>query len=530
MLQRQTQTPAFWRDRFNVSHEDVDFLYNIFIDDQSAKTLDALAVSLIDEYVRRETVTIQSELAKGDVYVPNAGYEVGQNVVFPALDFAVGTVQEVRLGQNPEHGDFEVMQVEFAEMEQSREFAMNLKSSHSLSQTDNSGPVDGDSLLSSQEIFQLCEEDIRTKLTQTLQSGERSREFVAVDEQWLLADMLAEVNVGHLNIAEALIDMQEKPMATEIFFDELSLDPNVSSAMRAVSLNHAFNHDARFDQVNVQGEPHWYLKRLEPDEVINPPSLLQYSATSYNRALLSVELLQLEWELDDEWGESSLNSEVPTVVPSTTMTLTYPHRRYGTLPLSGRTRSFFPDSDQERSLVTIVDGRWGNRYQCWVTHEQRYVHGLGKWMEDHEIPVGALLTLERSADEKELVLDFRTRRAKREWGRIATADVANRMLTFEMNKIMIACEYDEYMVVADHASEPIDELREILHKEQAGLMDVVEQITPELIKLNAEGTVHAKSVYSATNILYRATPGEVFYALISNRRFNDMGDGLFSLA
>jgi len=353
---------------------------------------------------------------------------------------------------------------------------------------------------------------------------------VAVDEQWLLADMLAEVNIGHLNIAEALIYMQEKPLKTEQFFDDLGLDANVSLPMRAVSLNHAFNHDPRFDQIDVQGEPHWYIKTLVPDGVLNPPMLLQHTSTAYNRALLSVELLQLEWELDDEWGESSLNNDIPSVVPSTTMTLTYPHRRYGTLPLSGRTRSFFPNCDQDRSMITIVDGRWGNRYTCWVAHKERYVYGLGKWMDDHELPVGAILTLERSPDEKELILDFRTRRAKREWARIATADLENRHLTFEMNKIMIACEYDEYLVVADHSTEPIDELRNSLHEEGVGLMDVVEQVTPELIKLNPQGTVHAKSVYSATNILYRCAPGAVFYALISNRKFTDVGDGFFALA
>jgi len=126
VLQRQTQTPAFW---------------HIFIDDQSAKTLDALATTLIDEYARRETATIQSELAKGDIYMPNMKYEVGQTLVFPALDFIVGLVLETRPGQNPEHGPFSVMQVELEDGDTVREFAMDLQSSHKLSQ------VGGTSLL-----------------------------------------------------------------------------------------------------------------------------------------------------------------------------------------------------------------------------------------------------------------------------------------------------------------------------------------------------------------------------------------------
>ena len=53
---------------------------------------------------------------------------------------------------------------------------------------------------------------------------------------------------------------------------------------------------------------------------------------------------------------------------------------------------------------------------------------------------------------------------------------------------------------------------------------------PELTKLNPQGTVHAKSVYSAVNIIRRCPPGPIFYMLISNRRFRDAGGGLFALA
>ena len=56
------------------------------------------------------------------------------------------------------------------------------------------------------------------------------------------------------------------------------------------------------------------------------------------------------------------------------------------------------------------------------------------------------------------------------------------------------------------------------------------QITPELVKLNPQGTVHAKSVYSAVNVVRRTPPGPVFHALISNRRFRDVGNGLFALS
>ena len=69
-------------------------------------------------------------------------------------------------------------------------------------------------LLSADEIYALYQTDIDETLLYALQEGPRHAAFVEVDGTWLLKDMLAEVHVGHLNIAEALIEMQGKPLST----------------------------------------------------------------------------------------------------------------------------------------------------------------------------------------------------------------------------------------------------------------------------------------------------------------------------
>ena len=529
MLQRPTQTAAFWRDQFEVTADDTEFLYQLLLDSQKPMRLSELAIVLIDEYLRRENARIEQELGKGAVYAPKNRYTVGQKVVFPALEFAVGEVIDVRPGQNPEHGDFEVIQVQFDSKQKPREFAAGLQTAHRLNQVNGDRLLHDDALLSAQEIYQLYQPEIDESLLYALEESERSDAFVEVDGKWLLADMLAEVHVGHLNIAEALIEMQGKPLSTAQLLTEVELDGNVSPTMRVTSLNHALGKDERFVRLNDASGSLWFLRRMQPAEVQAPPMLLRYRPIPYNRALLSVEMLQLEWELDDEWGESSLSTEVPSVVPSTSLMLIYPHRRHGTLPLSGRTRSFFPQATSGVSAVTLVDGRWGARYDGWVVHEGRYVAGLAKWMEDHQIPVGAYITIERTTTANEVVIDFRTRRPKREWARMAQADLDNNALLFEMNKVQVACEYDETMIVAEQDVNELDRLA--LQVQQAGvdMTQLVAQITPELIKLNPQGTVHAKSVYSAVNMVLRTPPGPVFYALLSNRRFRDVGNGLFAL-
>lgn len=527
MLQRQTQTAAFWRDQFTVTPDDLEFIYQLLLDLQAPKTLSELATALVQEYVRRENSKIETELAKGEVYMPKRTYTVGQQVVFPTLEFAVGEVVQVREGHNPEYGNFSVIKVRFRDSQ--REFATNLQKPHRLNQAESSVIQHDKALLSANDLYSLYQSEIDESLLYALEEGERSADFAEVDGYWLLSDMLTEVHVGYLNIAEAMIEMQGKPIKPEQILSEIDLGENNGPAMRVISLNHALEKDARFDRVGSGGEKLWFLKRLEPQEVINTPMLLKYGSMQYNRSLLSVDLLQVEWELDDEWGESSLTSEIPRVVPSTVMTLTYPHRRYGTLPVSGRTVNFFPTGQKGKSTVTLVDGRWGTRFIGWVVHEGRYVSGFAKWMDDHQLPVGAYITLERANTANEVIVDYRTRRPKREWARMAQADLGARRLRFEMNKIQVACEYDEYMIVAEEHSEPIDQLRDQLLRDGITVSQIVEQVVPELTKLNPQGTVHAKSVYSAVNILRRCPPGPVFYALIANRRFRDMGNGFFAL-
>ncbi|MCB0086495.1 MAG: hypothetical protein KDE54_01165 [Caldilineaceae bacterium] len=530
MLQRQTQTATFWRDQFEVAPDDLDFTYNLLLDAQAPRTLSDLSIALISEYVRKEDAKIQSELSKGELYQPRNHYEVGQKLVFPAMDFAVAEIVEVRTGQNPEHGEFKVISAKFADSDRVREFAAELASSHQLNNVNGDDFLSEDALLSPEEIYTLYQDEIDESILYALEESERSEDFVEVNGNWMLKDMLVDVHVGYLNIAEALIEVAGKPLGVKELMAELDLDANVSEAMQVLSMNHALSQDDRFDQVNVGAEKKWFLKRLEPADALEAPIILRPTQPIYNRALLSVELLQVEWELDDEWGESSLSSELPAIVPSTSLTLTYPHRRCGTLPLNGRTRNFFPVAEQGRSLITFIDGRWGTHIPGWVSHEGRYVTGLAKWMEDHALPVGAYLTLERTNNANEIVIDYRTRRAKREWAPTATADLDHLRLRFEMTKVMVACEYDEHLIVAESEPNATAQLRLLLNQNRVELTQIVDRLVPELVKLDPRGTVHAKSVYSAANMLRRCAPGPVFFALISNRRFQDVGGGFFALS
>ena len=530
VLLRRTQTASFWRDQFSLSSEDLDFIHGLILDAESPMTTGLLALRMIQEYQRRETARMESELRKGIVYQPKDPYTVGQTLIFPAMDFLVGEVLETRAGQNPEHGAFDVIRVGFFDSGEIREFAANLQTGHRLNAANGQTTGDEEALLSAEEIHSLYQDEIEESLLFALEEGERSDEFVEMDDYWLLSDMLADVHVGHLNIAEALLEMRNRPLAPEELLPELDLQAeDVSQPMQLISVNHALGNDERFDQVGSGGVSLWFLARLEPPEALNTPPLLSPTIGRYNRAILSVELLQTEWELDDEWGESSASAHVSAVVPSVSFTLIFPHWLYGTLPLSSRTRDLFPPSAHERSIVTIIDGRWGNRYTAWVVHKGRYVCGLKEWMVAHNLPVSAQITLERTENPDELVIDYRPRRMRREWSRFAKVEADARRFGLEMNKVQIACEYDEHLIVSSEDREGLEAFNAGFERGDATLEQIVEMVVPEITKLNPQGTAHVKTIYSAVNMLWRCPPGPIFYTLISNSRFQDAGDGFFKV-
>jgi hypothetical protein len=51
---------------------------------------------------------------------------------------------------------------------------------------------------------------------------------------------------------------------------------------------------------------------------------------------------------------------------------------------------------------------------------------------------------------------------------------------------------------------------------------------PELVKLSPQGTVHAKTIYSAVNVLRRTPPGPVFAQLSTEACFVSMGGGYWT--
>lgn len=526
MIQRKTQIAEYWH-AFSLTPADVDFLRTLMLDREQPMTTQELAVALVTERCRREEVELRAELAQGTIYQPKNRYKVGDKLVFPALDFRVGEVVDLRPGQNPEYGDFQVITVEFGANRRQRSFAAGLAAPHKLN-VDMGDLLAADGLATPEKLLTTVAKELPATLRAQL--AERP-DFVAVEDRWLPRSLLADIHVGHLNIAEAAIEMRGEPVDAATLLKELDLPQEIRPDILNFSLQSALTADGRFDQVGPGASQRWFLKRLEPPEALQVPPLLQYSPIPYERGDLPEELRRIEWELDDEWSEeaSAEPSQVREQLPVTTILLTYPHAASGTLPLNRHSRPIFPRGQGERTMVTLVDGRWGQKFPGWVVHGGRYVAGLRAWFGQHKLPAGAYITLERRDRSGEVVVDFRPKRMRREWTRRAHV-LDGPKVDFELRKQEVACEYDEEVILADDKPEDILKLRASPPYAQASLADLVYEVFVDLAGLSQSGAVHAKTVYSAVNVLRRCPPGPIFACLASDPRIQSSGGGLYRLA
>ena len=523
MIQRKTQTSSYWQEQMAVSRQDVDYLYDRILDAAKPIPTATLAQMLIDRHCRREEEMVQAELSKGPAYQPQDQYEVGAQLIFPALDYVLGTVVGTRSGRNPEYGDFTVIQVRLGGQAGVREFASALQGEHRLNHKEGEGELMvASTLIPSIELYERYGTSVERRLAAALKEQDS---FICYRDQWFLRDMLAKIHVGHLNIVEALIEVKGAPLPTADLLQELGLPGEISPDIQALSLSSALEEDERFDNVGDSGREIWYLRRLTPEPVTNPPARLVIKPVPYDRQEIDQELLLIEREIDDEGsGEEVMGPSRP--IYKTSITLIYPHWRLGTLPLTVRTRGLFPQSATHHTPVVLIDGQSGDKMQGWVVHQEQYVYGLKDWYQRYELPAGALVKLERTRDPRIITIDFEPRRLKRLW--LTVASVEEGKLVFQMSKLPVSCEYDEQMAISEQDPAAVDRLRARLQAREDSLFQVMVQIMPELIKVSPQGTVHAKAIYCGVNVLRRTPPGPVFALLSVKPCFVPMGGGYWT--
>src|SRR3990172_5988249 len=511
-------TTESWAD-IQITKQDVEFLHNYLFEHESPLTTRELVNVLIHERNRMERAAAQREQqARGKAFLPKDSHEAGEDLVFPALAWRHGKIVNIRAGVNPDIGAFNVLTVEMEDGSE-RLFASSLPH-HPLNDkpiTIEDDDFDPDFILTS------FGSEIDRKLEAEFNADDQ---LIRIAGKWFPRALLVDVNVGNLNLAEAVLDMSGgEPLPTSALLKDLALPEGVNPKLAEFSLNLALQEDGRFDEVGPAGEVLWCLQRLEPENVREVPLFLRYNPIEHDRSLLTKDMLALEAQIDDEFSEAGPGSGVePDVV---TLSLIFPHWRAGTLPITSRVRSMFPTAyESPRVRFTLVDGKTKQKMPGWVVREHGYVYGLLEWYKAHNLMPGSLVRIHRGERPGEVIIEAKTYRATKDWVRTVIVG-ADGGTVFAMLKQSISAEFNDRMAFAIPSFEAVDQLW--VQEKKRPFEKLVADLIREMSKLTPQGHVHAQELYSAVNIVRRTPPALLFALLASKPEFIHVGDLRFRL-
>lgn len=514
-----TLSKNYW-ETFEIQDEDLEFLYNNLLEIEMPQTPQEILRSLLIERIRVEKNQLEKQIqSQGALYLPKEHYQSGQTIKFSAFDWQSGTVQSTRPGNNPEYPPFEVIEVQM-ETGETRQFAAGL-GEHPLNT-----PVrinESDPALNIQHVLKTYGREMLAQLTEIL---EQSPDLVQIAGRWFPRALLVDVNIGYLNLAEAVLEMENGgPLTTQAILSQIELPTDVNAKLTEFSLNLALQEDGRFDEVGPSGEILWFLHRLEPESVQTPPCWLTWNPIPHDAATVQPLLQQMDVETFDELVESGQCCEEE--VQQVTVSLIYPHWRAGTLPLTNRLAHLFPTAyESPRIQFTFVDAETGQKFPGWVVRPSRYVYGLQEWYQANNVLTGSLIEVQRSSTLGEIVIRANKRRPARDWVRTALVG-ADGGVVFTMLKQQIATTLDERMgfVIPNYGG--LDSVWEQPRK--ANLEQQLLELMRELSKLNPQGNVHAQELYAAINILRRCPPGPILSLLMQRPWATHLGDLYFQL-
>jgi hypothetical protein len=514
-------TSSKW-ENLEVKPEDVEFLYELILERGKPVPLEDLVWALAEKAWKEQKEEITKLLEKGLIYRPSSSYKPGQEIFFPSFGFTKAKVLGVRPGYNPDYGEFEVIKVKFYDSGEEREFASALKKPHKL---DQETPDDwlSRSGFNPQAIVERYGQTIGSAIAKALSE---EKEFISFGKLWFLKPLMLEIHEGHLNIAEAAIEIAQRPLPPTEILKHLDFPDTYPLSLQVFSLNMALSRDKRFSQVGPKGQPLWFLRRFEPPEVAQEPERLVYSPIPYKETALTPELLELAQRVEDEANDWTLFPELPAAGESVTIALPYHHLRSGTLPITPRTAPFFPEGESGLTLINFVDEVSGERFYGWAIHSRKYVAGLRGWYDKIGATAGTYLTLTRGRGLTEVKIKFTPRRIKRDW--VKVAKVQNERLTFEIQLKQLACDFDELMMIVEGERDKIDALKRKVDSSAKSLYELLVQIFPELLKLSPQGTVHFLTLYTAVNLVKRCPPLPILSELNSNPCFIYKGSGYWS--
>ncbi len=502
----------------------LDFIYNYLLENEIPMTPFDLAKAIVSEKIRLTKKEIsRKEKSKGRVYRPNETYEIGDTITFPLLSNQQGVVKDSRAGVNPDISDFSVTTFEM-EDGSLKQFASRL-SQHKLNDFDYSG-ANHSKELDPNEVYKKYGRKIAYQIQELLSASDG---LVSIANYWFPQALLSEINPGYLNLAEAVLEMEESrpvPTANILSLIEYPLDSN--DKLTAFSFNYALQADDRFDEVGPTGQILWALKLLEPEDVRKKPLTLQYNRQDSPLLPETARKLLDNIRIHDELDLQIDNSLTDTPESSFNVCISYPHWKAGTLPLINEILPIFPTAlETKRVIFDFVDSKTNNVFPGWVVIPEKYVSGLKSWFRQNNVIPGSMIRISKGEDDTVNVALIPPR-ASKDWIRTALFDSKGRIY-FETRHQMISTEFDERMCIYIENSPQLDVLWEQYNKSDVNLKRLIEIVFKDLSRSNPQGIVHFQEIYAGINMMRRFPPASLLAAVLNDDQFIQLDNLYFKL-
>ena len=507
----------FW-EGYQISVNDLEDIYNYLLETESPLDKFEITKFLIRQKIaEKERALLVENSNKGAHYLPEKTYSIGDKLIFPAKGQISGEVKSTRSGLNPAYPDLQVIEVEMSTGEHLF-FAANLPD-HILN---NPTPTEKNILLDADYVFTEYSQSLAEKLSKSL---ENNPDLICIARQYFPRALIFDIGIGPLNLCEAVLEMAGGgPFTTAELISQIELPLSNNAKLTEFSMNFALEQDGRFDEVGPAGVTLWFLKRLEPLEVQNPPLTLNFAGSLPDNPDLIPNLTELTALVDDEleqYPSDSLKTEV-------TISLTYPHWRAGTLPLTERNKNIFPTAyETPRVKFQFCDFPSLQKFDGWVVRPNHYIYGLKNWYEQQGVIPGSFITLSKSSTPGEVNIQTHKNKNSRDWIRTVLVGTDGGIV-FALLKQVISCTYDERMAIMVPDVNALDHIW-ASNKFKQPIEKVILTIMREIGKLNTQNQIHAQELYSAVNIIRRTPPSTILSVLHSQPWATHLGDLYFKL-
>jgi hypothetical protein len=531
----------YWRS-FALTAEELDYLHQFILKEGIPQTTAFLAYDLVERRCEQEEACVEEEAVEVLPYDPRHDYRVGQQIVVKVqrgleIVYMQGTVTGKRDLWMRDYGQCQAIRVRVGEDKKatSREYFAAAKKGF-----DDWKPIPVEQILGKDwglgqkdeyvtpgEVFEQFQGYVLRQLSGQLEADAR---FIGFGHEWFVPELLNPVSEGELAAAVRHIERAGDPLSLQRLAKVPEMPRQDEDFVQIFSWNYALSRDPRFDNVGTPDAPLWFLRALEPPEAVEKPPRLAIPAVPPTREYqyAHIELEKIGQTIDDEGSEEEAPSPVMAErIPTVEFVLNFAHRSTGTIPLTSRIRRAFPQAGGPRTRITFIGRRSGEQMPGWVIHGDKYAWGLREWYDGNLIWAGAYIRLETTENPLELVVDYiPLPRPKEE--RVRAARVVDGRLKFEWQSRTIPYKYDPLMLIAETRFEDMDALWLEAEKVGKPIFEVICDLFPELARLHPQGHVHARTLYSAVNLVRRCSPATVFCLLSQRVCFDPVGEGYWT--